>query len=345
MMQQQQPFQYGQMNGSNNSGAGYQQMPAGAAPYQQRQPRQTGGPRNTQISAEERCKNKIFVGGLSPTATKQNLEEYFSQFGTIIDSVVMCDPATQRSRGFGFVTFDSSEPLDAVQNSRPHTILEKEVDTKRAMPRDQVQQREETKESGNNKKVFVGGITSETTDDEFREYCSQFGDIDNIFVQRKGERHYGFCTFQDFDSADKMILQKDHKLNGSNIQVKKAVPKAKLNAANNSMNNSMGSYGAPYQQMAPGQMNYGAYPQGMPQMGANPWRQGNQAVQANQQARPAYPYAYANGGFQNPYMQQAQTGTANVYGRQQSTATAQPSQMQMSGYQYPSNPSYSSGSK
>jgi RNA recognition motif-containing protein len=31
--------------------------------------------------------------------------EFFEQFGDVIDSVVMIDRQTKRSRGFGFVTF------------------------------------------------------------------------------------------------------------------------------------------------------------------------------------------------------------------------------------------------
>lgn len=31
--------------------------------------------------------------------------EFFKQFGPVIDSVVMLDRTTKRSRGFGFVTF------------------------------------------------------------------------------------------------------------------------------------------------------------------------------------------------------------------------------------------------
>jgi len=342
MQQQQQqpnPYQYGQMNGG-----GFQQ-------HQQR-----GGPRST-LNAEERCKNKIFIGGLDPATTKENLEQYFSQYGTIIDAVVMTDATTQRSRGFGFVTFDAAEPLDAVQNARPHTVLNKVVDTRRAMPRDQVLQKEDNnKDSSAAKKVFVGGINKDTTDDQFRDYCSAYGPVESIFVQRKGERHYGFCTFEDFDSADKMILHKEHQLNGSTLQVKKAMPKSKLNASNNSMNNSMGSFGAPYQPMAPAPMGYNGYPQVMPQMGAqNAWRP-NQPGMAGGQARPGQqqqPYAYAQGGYPNMYLpmqqQQQQTGAQSygAYGRPGATATGaqNPSgQTQNSGYQYPGNQSYS-GSK
>ena len=57
---------------------------------------------------------KIFVGGLAPEVTEKDLLEYFSKFGPVKDSVVMIDRKTSRSRGFGFVTFDSDDALNTV---------------------------------------------------------------------------------------------------------------------------------------------------------------------------------------------------------------------------------------
>ena len=41
--------------------------------------------------------------------TRWNIKprQFFEQFGEVIDSVVMIDRVTKRSRGFGFVTFAS----------------------------------------------------------------------------------------------------------------------------------------------------------------------------------------------------------------------------------------------
>ena len=41
-----------------------------------------------------------------------------------------------RSRGFGFITFKEMEMLDEAQKARPHRIDEKDVEVKRAMPRE-----------------------------------------------------------------------------------------------------------------------------------------------------------------------------------------------------------------
>uniref|UniRef100_A0A6N2KJH4 RRM domain-containing protein n=1 Tax=Salix viminalis TaxID=40686 RepID=A0A6N2KJH4_SALVM len=51
---------------------------------------------------EYRC----FVGGLSWATTDQILHEAFSQYGEIIDSKIIKDRETGRSRGFGFVTLE-----------------------------------------------------------------------------------------------------------------------------------------------------------------------------------------------------------------------------------------------
>lgn len=36
------------------------------------------------------------------------MREFFSQFGTVIDSTVMLDRETGRSKGFGFVSFEDT---------------------------------------------------------------------------------------------------------------------------------------------------------------------------------------------------------------------------------------------
>ena len=39
------------------------------------------------------------------TVSEEEFLDFFSQFGQVIDSVVMVDRETLRSRGFGFVTY------------------------------------------------------------------------------------------------------------------------------------------------------------------------------------------------------------------------------------------------
>uniref|UniRef100_A0A672KCD8 RRM domain-containing protein n=1 Tax=Sinocyclocheilus grahami TaxID=75366 RepID=A0A672KCD8_SINGR len=56
---------------------------------------------------------KLFIGGLSFETTDESLRAHFEQWGTLTDCVVMRDPNTKRSRGFGFVTYSSVNEVDA----------------------------------------------------------------------------------------------------------------------------------------------------------------------------------------------------------------------------------------
>lgn len=47
---------------------------------------------------------KLYVGNLSFQTTENDLEDLFSQHGTVKDTMLMMDRTTGRSRGFGFVT-------------------------------------------------------------------------------------------------------------------------------------------------------------------------------------------------------------------------------------------------
>ncbi|CAM9150697.1 unnamed protein product [Discosporangium mesarthrocarpum] len=79
--------------------------------------------------------NKIFVGGLAPTVTMAEFRKYFESFGGVVDAVVMFDRQTQRSRGFGFVTFQEDTVVQNVLMVT-HEINGKMVEVKRAEPKE-----------------------------------------------------------------------------------------------------------------------------------------------------------------------------------------------------------------
>ncbi|CAA2998990.1 glycine-rich RNA-binding 2-like [Olea europaea subsp. europaea] len=61
---------------------------------------------------EYRC----FVGGLAWSTSNESLEQAFSQYGVVVDSKIVNDRETGRSRGFGFVTFQDEQSMkDAIE--------------------------------------------------------------------------------------------------------------------------------------------------------------------------------------------------------------------------------------
>ena len=58
------------------------------------------------------------------------LRKYFKTYGTVQDAVVMKDPVTKRSRGFGFITFSEVSSVDIALANEPHTIDTRKVYSK-----------------------------------------------------------------------------------------------------------------------------------------------------------------------------------------------------------------------
>ncbi|XP_014273786.1 heterogeneous nuclear ribonucleoprotein 87F isoform X2 [Halyomorpha halys] len=169
---------------------------------------------------------KLFIGGLDYRTTDQSLKSFYEQWGEIVDVVVMKHPQTQKSRGFGFVTYAQSSMVDEAMKNRPHKIDGREVDSKRAVPRDE--SGVQTNANVNVKKMFVGGL-KEQTEAELRAYFGSFGNIVGINIvmdKQTGKRKgYAFIEFDDYDPVDKALLRKDHTIGGKSVTVKKAVVK------------------------------------------------------------------------------------------------------------------------
>ena len=206
---------------------------------------------------------KLFIGGLTPLTTEAKLKDFYSQWGEIVDVVVMKDGRTNRSRGFGFITYKEPEMVDAAQANRPHEIDGKTVEAKRAMPREDSNSPESHMTVT---KLFVGGLKKDVTHEELREYFSKYGNITECEVvawKESGEsRGFGFVTFDDYDPVDKAILYKPHHIGSSRADVKKALSKEQINTmkkkqeSRNDYNNNYGGGGGGYGPMGGG---YGGY--------------------------------------------------------------------------------------
>ncbi|XP_069911540.1 heterogeneous nuclear ribonucleoprotein A1-like [Oryctolagus cuniculus] len=186
---------------------------------------------------------KLFIGGLSFETTDESLRSHFEQWGTLTDCVVMRDPNTKRSRGFGFVTYATVEEVDAAMNARPHKVDGRVVEPKRAVSR------EDSQRPGAHltvKKIFVGGIKEDTEEHHLRDYFEQYGKIEVIEIMTdRGsgkKRGFAFVTFDDHDSVDKIVIQKYHTVNGHNCEVRKALSKQEMASASSTPRGRSGYY-------------------------------------------------------------------------------------------------------
>ncbi|XP_073685319.1 RNA-binding protein Musashi homolog 2a [Garra rufa] len=131
---------------------------------------------------------KMFIGGLSWQTSPDSLRDYFSKFGEIRECMVMRDPTTKRSRGFGFITFADVSSVDKVLAQPHHELDSKTIDPKVAFPR-----RAQPKMVTRTKKIFVGGLSASTVVEDVKQYFEQFGKVEDamLMFDKTTNRHRG----------------------------------------------------------------------------------------------------------------------------------------------------------
>lgn len=67
---------------------------------------------------------KLFVGGLSQSTTKETLTEAFSAFGELTDVSLIMDRETGNSRGFAFISFSDGKDADSAMSKLHETELD-----------------------------------------------------------------------------------------------------------------------------------------------------------------------------------------------------------------------------
>lgn len=189
-------------------------------------------------------RGKLFVGGIGKETTSEQLKEYFEKHGEVLNAAIVKDKCIGRSRGFGFVSFSDASVVDLVLNMK-HVVGNRTVDVKQALMRDG---HNPTAGRGNTngnvgqsqgrrvsyfrtKKIFVGGLPATLTENEFRKYFGGFGVVNDVVIiydrETRRPRGFGFITFDNEDSVDRVLCKTFHELNGKLVEVKHAYPQPK----------------------------------------------------------------------------------------------------------------------
>ncbi|XP_021889938.1 heterogeneous nuclear ribonucleoprotein 1-like [Carica papaya] len=173
---------------------------------------------------------KIFIGGLAKDTTLDTFIRHFEKYGEITDSVIMKDRYSGRPRGFGFITFADPSVVDRVIQET-HVINGKEVEIKRTIPKGSAQTHD-----FKTKKIFVGGIPTSMTEDEFKTFFLKYGKVMEHEIIRdhttKRSRGFGFIVFDSENVVD-ILLANGNMIDmaGTQVEIKKAEPKKNSNPA------------------------------------------------------------------------------------------------------------------
>lgn len=173
----------------------------------------------------------VFIKNLDETIDNKALHDTFVAFGPIVSCKIATDE-TGKSRGYGFVHYETTEAADdAIAQVNGMMLADKVVYVGNYVPKRERQAKiDEVKAKFTN--LYVKNLPLDTTEDDFRQLFEKFGKVTSAAlqpntVQVEGkELKFGFVNFEDHDAAKKALDElHDSKFKDETLYVTRAQKK------------------------------------------------------------------------------------------------------------------------
>ncbi|KAI3383584.1 hypothetical protein SNEBB_007823 [Seison nebaliae] len=162
----------------------------------------------------------LIVLGLPYETTDLELCDYFQKYGKL-NFFEVKRYGNGKSKGFAFIRYDN---IDAQRKAlgQKHRIGKRLCELR--VP-DSVTDHK-TKEKVGTFKLFVGRLPIECSEEHLRNYFLKFGNLVDVYIP-KPFRQFGFITYNELASVQKVLQVKEHKIFETTINVKEADPRYK----------------------------------------------------------------------------------------------------------------------
>ncbi|GAV52498.1 hypothetical protein ZYGR_0AG04890 [Zygosaccharomyces rouxii] len=180
-------------------------------------------------SLRKKGSGNIFIKNLHSDIDNKALHDTFSVFGNILSCKIATDEVTGKSKGFGFVHFESDEAArEAIDAINGMLLNGQEVYVAPHVSRkDRQSKLEEAKANYTN--VYIKNINLETRDEDFEEFFKKIGPVTSIHLEKDAEgklRGFGFVNYETHADAAKAVEELNGaEFNGQQLHVGRAQKK------------------------------------------------------------------------------------------------------------------------
>lgn len=196
----------------------------------------------TGVNGGGRNPNRLYFGNLSFDKGKEDVETIFNDCGQITDIHIIRDRFTQRSQGYGFITFATKEGKDKAVAKNGQSVFGRQL---------KVNSEAKSKPDGGRVKtrqrLYVKNIPTESTEDQVKELFAQFGTVENFFFikdhQTNVSRGFGFLDFSNAEEAQAALSMNGQSAFGQNLVVKIAEEKNSSGAGRGGRGGFRGGFG------------------------------------------------------------------------------------------------------
>jgi len=161
----------------------------------QRIQRHNGSNNSQRSSQEQLSKTNLYIRGLQASTTDQHLYEMCKQYGKIVSTKAIVDPATNLCKGYGFVDFDRYESAhNAVQQLRQSGI--------------QAQMAKQQEQDPTN--LYISNLPRTVTETELETLLSGFGSVISTRILRDNNgvsKGVGFARMESKEKCELIITK------------------------------------------------------------------------------------------------------------------------------------------
>jgi RNA recognition motif-containing protein len=198
-----------------------------------------GSDSTTTLGGAAKGTKKIYMGNIPFSVTKDEIIDFYTQHGEVLDVYIPSNTETGEGRGFAFVTMKEEDYMNAIEKTNGADFGGRTLVVNEPLPPG----KKAPSRTSNRTKLYVGNLSFYTVVQTLYDIFGEFGEVLDCYLPEDtatgGSRGFGFVTMAPDDAARAIKEIDGCEVDGRVIRVNEAQPKGKSN--NNSRNNDMGN--------------------------------------------------------------------------------------------------------